>query len=335
MSTLREEEFENFLRRRISSMNGILIHGADQAAVSMMARRVVTALKSEAQQVDLAAAKAAPGGFLDQMLSLSMFGDRQILLVDGVDETSLKFFEPAFAQTRLTNFVLATADNLGKLSKLRAAAETASLFACLAVYEEDEAAARERVRKLLSAHNLFWGEGAEEAFFDTVGHDRTIVTCEVEKLSVYAMGQSEVSAGDVSAICGDVANFEVDELVDAVLGGDLEATDRIFTALGTEQQRFFPLFAIHLNRLQGFCVEMENGGSLDSVLRNARPPIFFKRKNAYAAQLRAFTLEDVLGVQESVQDTVLQSRKLGDLSGAITSRSLLAMARMCRLKRAG
>ena len=122
-------------------------------------------------------------------------------------------------------------------------------------------------------------------------------------------------------------------LVDAILAGDLESSDRIFAALGGDQKSFFPLFSLHLSRLQGFRVEMENGGTLDNVLRNARPPIFFKRKNALAAQLRALTLEDIIGIQETVQATVLQSRKLGDLAPAITSRALLAIARMCRLKR--
>ena len=184
MGTLREEEFEAFLKRRVSTMNGLLVHGADSGAVSMLARRVISGF-SDISQIDLTEAKSAPGGFMDQMLSLSLLGDRQLLFVEGADEASLKFLEPAFSQTSLSNFVLVTADNLNKSSKLRVAAEASNLFACLAIYEEDGAALRERVRKLLAADCLSWAPAGEELFFDSVGQQRTIVSSEIEKLVIY------------------------------------------------------------------------------------------------------------------------------------------------------
>ena len=332
MTVLREEDVAGFLKRRLAHSNGILVHGADAAAVSVLARSVGAALGGDIQTVDTSLAKSAPGGFMDQMLSLSLLGDRQILFVEGADDSTLKFLDAAFAEQRICNFVLVTAEALGKTSKLRVAAESAVLFASLAVYEEEQSVARVRVRKILEADNLLWAPTAEDEFFDTVGHERAVVTREVQKLALYARGQTQISAADVTAVCGDVASFEVDELIDAILGGDLESTDRIFIRLGADQQKFFPLFALHLNKLQGFRSEMENGATADSVARNAKPPIFFKRKNAILAQIRCLSLEDVINVQETLQAAILQSRKMADLSSPITSRALLAIARLCRSK---
>jgi len=333
MGTLREEEFETFLKRRLTSSNGLLIHGVDQAAVSLLARRVISTMKGEVTQIDFAAAKSAPGGFMDQMLSLSLLGDRQILFVEGADESCLKFLAPTLDLASSANFVLITADSLGKTSKLRAAAEAANLFSSLAIYDEENSVARERVRKLLDCEKLSWSAGAEELFFETVGHERAIVTSETEKLILYSLGQLQIGPEDVAAICGDVAEFELDELVDAILAGNLEVADRIYLALGSDQQRFFPLFSMHLNKLQSLRMDADATG-LDAALRNARPPIFFKRKNAFAAQLRALTLEDLVGIQETVHNAIFQSRKLGDLGDAILSRTILAIARLCRSKAA-
>ena len=334
MSTLRVEEYENFLKRRLSSINGLLIHGSDLATVSLLARRAVNALKGEVVQIDIAASKAAPGSFMDKMLSLSLLGDRQVLLVDDADDTCLKFLETAFMQTVVSNFILVTADSLGKASKLRVAAEAAPLIASLTFYGEDESAARERVQRLLAAQNLVWSAGALDAFFDAVGNERAIVTSEAEKLALYAYGHKQITVEDVAACCGDVADFDVDELVDAVLSGDLETSDRIYSSLGSEQQKFFPLFNLHLSKLQNMRIDIDNGAGLEGALRNARPPIFFKRKVAFAIQLRTLSLEDLVGIQEAVQAAILQSRKLGDLSEPIMGRSILAIARMCRAKTA-
>ena len=332
MSVLREEEFETFLKRRLAGSNGVLIHGGDASAVSMLARSVVKQMGGDTQIIDIPAAKAAPGGFMDHMLSLSLLGDRQVLQVDGADDTCLKFLDSALAHQQPCNFVLITSGVLTKSSKLRVAVESASLIASFAIYDEDEAVARTRVSTLLAKQGLIWGAGAEQAFFDTVGHERTIVTSEIEKLSLYSFGQQIISVEDIAAICGDVASFEVDELIDAVLSGNLETSDRIFASLGADQQKFFPLFALHLAKLQSFRSEMENGASSEAVLRNAKPPIFFKRKNAISNQLRGLSLADVVNIQESLQAAIFQSRKMADLSNAILGRALLAVARLCRTK---
>ena len=332
MTVLREEEFETFLKRRLAGSNGVLIHGADASAVSMLARAVVKQLNGDSQIIDIPAAKAAPGSFMDQMLSLSLLGGRQVLQVDGADDSCLKFLDSAITHQQSCNFVVITSDALVKSSKLRVAVESASLMSSLAIYDEDEVAARTRVVKLLASQSLSWGAGAEYAFFDTVGHERTIVTTEIEKLAVYSFGQHIISVEDIAAVCGDIASFEVDELIDAVLSGNLEASDRVFASLGADQQKFFPLFALHLAKLQSFRTEIENGASSETVLRNAKPPIFYKRKSAVVAQLRSLSLADVVNIQESSQAAILQSRRMADLSGAILSRALLATARLCRTK---
>jgi len=334
LAVLREDEFEGFLKRRSAAMNGILIHGNDEAAVSLLARQAAAAAGGAPQLTDAAAMKAAPGQFLDALLSLSMFGDRTVLLVEGADEHALKFLAPAFAHEQPANFAVITAAGLGKTSKLRAAAENARLFASLAVYEEDEERLKTRARAILAADNLRWAEGAEEAFFQAVGAERAIVKSEAEKLALYAHGKAEVTVADVAAICGDTAEFEADEVIDALLAGDMEGTDRMLAALGDNQRSLFPLLQLHLARLQNFHLEMEKGTNADGAVRNARPPVFFKRQRAIIGQLRRLSMADLVEIQDSVQQAVLASRRHADLAAAITSRALLSVARLCRSRTA-
>ncbi|MBG1233766.1 DNA polymerase III subunit delta [Aestuariivirga litoralis] len=332
MGVLREEEFEGFLKRRVSGANGILIHGADEAAVSLLGRQVIVALGGESQRVDISAAKDSPGSFADQFLSLSLLGDRQVLLVEPADDNGLKFLDAAINHPTTANFVVALGGNLSKSSKLRAACEAAPLFQSLVIYEEDEGRLRARIAKLLSAQGLSWGEDAEEEFFSTAGADRAIVTQEAEKLALYAHGQNEIPVADVQAICGNTAEFNADELIDGVLAGDLETVDRIDQSLSGELRSFFALFQLHLNKLQALRVEMERGMNADAAVRAAKPPIFFKRKPAIMNQLRILSLDDLVQIQTTILDASLQSRKFAALSEAINSRTLLSLARMCRSK---
>jgi len=334
VAQLREEDFDAFLKRRVGSVNGILIHGADEAAVSLLGAQVAKALGGETQRVDISGAKDSPGTFMDQFLSLSLLGDQQVLWVEPADDNCLKFLEPVINYGSTANFVIALAGNLSKSSKLRLAAESSDLFQSLVIYEEDEGRMRARIAKLIADQGLRWGEDAEEEFFSAAGSDRAIVTREAEKLALYCFGQAEITPADVQAICGNTAEFDTDELIDSILSGDLDSVDRITQSLGGELRSFFALFQLHLNKLQALRIDMERGMNADSAIRNAKPPIFFKRKSAYMNQLRILSLDDLVQIQNTVLDASLQARKFGELSEAINSRTLLSLARMCRSKSA-
>jgi DNA polymerase III subunit delta len=332
LAILREEEFDGFLTRRLSAMNGILIHGVDEAGVAQLARQVAKKLGGELQRVDVGASKTSPGTFMDQFLSLSLLGDRQVLVVDPADESCLKFLEPALAYGQPANFAILRADALGKTSKLRAACEASGLFASLAIYEEDEGKLRARIAKLLAADNLSWGEDAEDAFFAAVGGDRSVAAKEAEKLVLYCFGQRQVNVADVAAICGDTAEFDTDELIDAVLAGNLEAADRMIMSFGADTRSVFVLLQLHLSKLLSLRMDMERGMNADAAVRNAKPPIFFKRKNAIMDQLRILSLNDLIEIQDSIQATILLSRKNAALAETINNRALLSLARLCRSK---
>ncbi len=332
MTILREEDLADFLARRAQATNGLLVHGADEAALGLLGRQVIKQLGVEAQRIDVASCKSAPGQFLDRFLSLSMFGDRETLLVDDADEACLKFLEPAFQHSALANFVVILGSALGKTSKLRMAAEASALFGCLAVYEEDEARLHARIRKLLAAHGLSWGTDAEDQFYSAVGEDRALVTGEAEKLALFVHGQMEISVEDVSAICGNTLKFDADALTDAILGGDLEKTDHISADMGQELRGFFPLFNLHIAKLQGLALDMERGANADMAVRNAKPPIFFKRKPAFIDQLKQLSLQKLIDIQIAIQESTLLARKNADLADSINNRSLLAIARQCRAR---
>lgn len=329
---LREDEFEIFLKRRLSTSNGLLIHGNDASGVAQVGRQVAIQLRADVQRMEIAECKSSPGAFMDQFLSLSLLGERQILLVEPADDGCLKFIEPVLTYGKPANFVVMLASALGKTSKLRIACEAASHCTALALYEEDKAKLRGRLNGILSVAGLVWGEGAEEDFYSAVGEDRAITMRELEKLSLFANGKKQVTSDDIAAVCGDTAEYDADALIDAVLAGNLEDVDRMMQGLGADARSIFVFLQLHVTRLLALRMEMQRGVNADTALRNAKPPIFFKRKPAMMKQLRNLELEDLLVIQEHIQAATLQARKLASLSESINARALLTITRLCRAK---
>lgn len=337
MAALKEEEFDAFLKRRLSSYSSLLIHGDDEAAVSSMGAQAIAGFArgnstaSIVDEIDASACKKAPGVFSDALYSMSLLGDRRLLVLEQVDDSCISFLAPLFDQKPGGNFVLLKAQGLKRDSRLRAALESGPYSASVAVFPDDRETASARARALLLGAGLGWGESAETAFFDLVGFERSIVGQELAKLMLYCHGAKIVETEDVAAICGDLAEDSLDDVVDAMLSGDLPSMDRnLADATGRDAKAVLPLLSLHLSRLVTLKSAMSDGHNADHAVRSARPPIFFKRRSAVVSQLNRLSLEDLAKLQTSVQTLSLRSRQLGEISSISTARSLLSLARNLR-----
>ena len=336
MTVLREEGLEHFLKKQVREMNGLLIHGNDSASISSFGRQLVRAISGpsgEAERFNLKTLKDGVIQLEDEFFSLSLLGDRRVLWIDDADDSLLKFLPKIIETNKPANFVFVAAEALSKSSKLRQAVEASPGLASLALYEEGLDSIRERLGVLASKSQLVWSEGALDLFIEIVGVERSIVSQEFEKLALYNYEQNSISIDDVLAVCGDTATHSADALIDAMLAGDMETVDRVATALDSETTglRVILIAALsHLTRLQDFAAMMERGTSADMAVRNAKPPIFFKRQSTFVNQLKKFDSDQLMKIQQGIAAAIFQSRKYSDLGDQVTSRALLSVARLAR-----
>ena len=106
--------------------------------------------------------------------------------------------------------------------------------------------------------------------------------------------------------------------------------DRLFHDLvrsGQDSGRL--LGAVHQQamRLQEFRTAIDRGAQAEQVLKQARPPVFFKRQRAIQAQLRAWSLSDLVTAGSTLGANVLAARRNAALAEAIAGRCLLSLAR--------
>jgi DNA polymerase III subunit delta len=338
MVAIRENDLAEFLKKKSSGSNGLLLFGNDASAISTAVRQIVAAFSGgeEALRLDVADLKADPAALDDGFRSMSLLGDRRLIVVEDVAETSLALVQPIISASGLGNFVVLVADSLKRDSKLKATVETSPLFASVAFYEETGGALVQRAQTILRKHGMTFESGAAERFVDLCGSDRSVVTTEADKLSLFCWPLKNISISDVEAACGDQAEFEADQLIMVVLDGDLESTDRMFTSMceSGDQKSILIMLQMHLARLEHVSAGLARGADMASACRAARPPLFDKQQAAAGRHLKVFSGDDLGRAQVSVQHAILQSRQLGDLGDAVTGRCLLSVARMARQFRA-
>lgn len=333
MTVVREADLGDALRRRGNAAHTLMVYGSEEARVSAVVDQALKLLAKpeDVTRLQVSSLRSDPALLDDALRSQSFLGGRQVVLVDDVTDQHLKLFEPYLQADAGNNFLVLSAGSLSKSSVLRSLCEASERVFVTPIYEDRPADILELVESFLRRNSLAFAEEADERFMALCGTDRLLALNEAEKLVLYCHGQSQVTAADVVACCGDQASFGLDGVIDAALAGDSMAADRMLHALDDSEWRsLLPILAAHVARLASLRVDADRLGGIEAALRSARPPVFFARKSAMTQQLKAFDSDALIRAQVAVEHTVEQSRKLADLAPEMISRLLMSVAAEAR-----
>lgn len=336
MTAVRPAGLESFLRKPDPAIAAILIYGEEPDAVRDLARRAVRAFAGSADDPFAVTALADqdlgsdPARLADEVQSVSLFGGRRAISVRPAGEGFLKAAAPLLSGGIRGNLVVAEAGTLGKSSQLRAQFEKSPHALIVPLYEAEPGELAQIVDGVLGDAGLHIGPDAVSRLLELSGSARGLVRREAEKLALYCLGQPRVSLADVEAVCGNDTGASPDDLADSVFSGEAEAADRLFHDLvrgGDDPGRL--LSAVHQQalRLQDFRLAIDRGAPAEQVLRQARPPVFFKRQGLVQTQLRMWSLADLVFAGATLGAGVAAARRTAVLAGPIANRCLLSLAR--------
>jgi DNA polymerase-3 subunit delta len=342
MTAIKQAGLDSFLRKPDPAVGALLIYGEEPDAVRELASRAVRKVAGSLDdpftvttllEQDLA---SDPARLVDEVQSISMFGGQKAIWVKGAGEAFLKAVLPVLEGKAGGNLVVAESGTLAKSSQLRAMFEKSPHALVLPLYEAEPGEIAQMVEQILARDSLRIGPDALARFMALAGTSRGLVRREAEKLALYCLGNERVSLEDVEAVCGNDTGATADELADSVFGGDVEEADRLFHELlrsGQDAGRL--LGAVHQQalRLQEFRVAIDRGAHAAQILKQARPPVFFKRQPAVQAQLRAWSVSDLVTAGSTLNANVLAARHNAALAEAIAGRCLLSLARKARALR--
>ncbi len=339
MTAIREDQLTSILAQRLPKLNGLLIYGDDQSAADGYAAKVAamiadTSATSEMSlRLEFSQLTSDPARLLDEFHAQSLLGDRRAIVVSGVGEAALKAVQPLLASDIVGNFVVLIAGNLTKSSNLRSAVEKASRFLAMPLYEARQQDLDASFSGVMTRHGLSLEDGARTQFFDLVGNERMIVVQEAEKLALFALGKKSVSREDVTAACGAVSEMGTTELIDDVLGGNVNAIEAVSAATGPEANALpncLPLLSYHLAQLLVLQRDCTSGKSAATSIAAARPPIHFSRRRSCELQLKLLNASTIERFQLAVENLIFASRTTPNLSTSIVGRGLLAIAHEVR-----
>lgn len=190
-----------------------------------------------------------------------------------------------------SGYLIVEAGDLGSTAELVKAFDKAKRAAVIAFYEETETERAQFARGLAKELAVAFEPGAEGAFLAALPSDRGLARQEIEKLALFAHGMERpVSADDLSQLMVDETESALDAASLAAAQGRanhaVEALARIDALSGVSALR---ALLRRLHQLREARALIDDGMSPSDAVAKLRPPVFWKERDAVAAQARLWT----------------------------------------------
>lgn len=339
MAQKKANEVDGWLARPDGAITIVLLYGPDRGLVSERAKLFAakTGLPPDdpfsVMRLDAAEVEQQPGRLVDEARTVPMFSDRRLVWVRnaGAGKAFAEDIKALAADPPRDAIILVEAGDLKKGAALRTVVEGAFAAIALPCYADEAKGIDGVIDEELQKAGLTITMEARQALRRSLGGDRMASRGEVEKLVLFAAGKDQITLEDVDLSIGDVAGLSVDEVIDSVLEGRLDAFETAFARLvASGNNQLYPMLAAAMRQFQGLHAMRGNmdakGLSASAAVAGARPPIFFSRRKTVENALQRWNAEGAARVLERLQNAVLQTRRRPELAEAIARHTLLAVA---------
>src|SRR5262245_18095505 len=339
MTAIKTNQAASFLAALDKRTPPILVFGPDAGLVAERARSAAERLAAcetpagEIVRLDDGDLENDPGRLYVELQTVPMFGGRQIVRAAAGRRVTAALLKPLIEEGPLAGSLIVEAGNLKTDDALRALFEKSAKAVAIACYSDAPQDLDGIIREVLHANGLEISGDARQLLLGRLGADRALSRAEVEKLALYVHGRRRIEAEDVDAVIGDAAELAMDRILTAAASGQsasaMAECDRIVAA-GESPQAVIAVAQRYFHRLHRVRTAIDGGASFDEAARQLRPPLHFKQRSAFEAQVRTWSVSRLnlaLGAMAAAAKT---ARLTPLLEAAVMERVLLQVAQLAR-----
>jgi DNA polymerase-3 subunit delta len=276
-----------------------------------------------------------PERLVEEAHTVALFGGRLAILVKaGSRNFSAAVERVVAAPPGIDCRIIIEAGDLKRGAPLRTLCERAPIVAALPCYQDSARDLSRLIDEEMRRAGMAITPNAKVLLTSLIGGDRRASRSEIEKLTVYALGENSIDVPDVMAVVADATVAAVDSLIDAAFAGwasDVEINFGKVQSSGVSASTIAAAFVRQTSALHMLRLAVESGTSIDDLLRRT-PAIHFSRVKAVRAALETWTASRLERLIAQLGETSLEVRKNSKLAYPIIQRALISTVTAARRK---
>jgi DNA polymerase-3 subunit delta len=337
MVAIKAHQAQSYLNSPGPKVPAVLFYGTDAGLISERATKLAALIAArdsgEIIRLDDADLDHDPDRLAVELQTIPMFGGSKVVRATAGRRITAAALQPLLDGGTLAATLIVEAGNLKPTDTMRVLFEKSAQAAAVACYADEARDIEGLIGETLKAHGLAITSDAREMLVARMGADRAMSRGEIEKLALYATGKAEVDAADVEAIVGDASELAIDRTLNAAASGDAGRAVTEFAravAAGESPQGVIIALQRYLQRLHRIRTELDAGASFEDVIRQQRPPVHFKQKDAIGLQCRMWSSPRLVRALARAAEAAKAARLTSALEEAITEELLIALAGAAR-----
>ena len=339
MVAVKAHQAQAFLSSPDPRLRAVLFFGSDAGLAGERAQAFAkaAALRSdppgELIRLDEADLDGDPDRLAVELGTVPMFGGPKVVRATAGRRLNAAVLKPLIEGGALEGMLVVEAGNLKPDEPLRALFEKSPVAAAVACYSDGAQDLETLIREMTREARVTISADARQALIGRLGADRALSRGEIEKLLLYAGPGADIGVEDVEAVVGDVSELALERITSAAASGEVQravAECGRAVASGESPQAIIAATQRHFQRLHRVRSAVDRGGSVEDALRQMRPPLHFKQKDAFAAQCRIWTTPRLTEALKRISGAAKAARLAGTLDEAMAERRGLGRAMMVR-----
>ncbi|QNT78105.1 DNA polymerase III subunit delta [Entomobacter blattae] len=272
------------------TLRAILLYGEDRGLIRERAKTLVQAiLQQEDDPFRLAILeKETHSRLLEEFSALSLIGGQRVVWVRDTADTLTPTIKQALAINNETLLIL-EGPGLNTKTKLKALLEANPIGGCIGCYPSEGKTLERTVQDMLTEQGLHCSEEGVAWLIHNLSADQASLRHEIEKLTLYAGMEKKLTLQDIQACIEPSSTLSLEEaLFSATAANRSQADTAIEKALeeGTQPVAIARATLNHFQRLLKVKLAIEEGEPYPTAIAQLRPPVFFKRNEAFAQAIR-------------------------------------------------
>ena len=255
--------------------------------------------------------------FFNLLFSKSFFESEKIILVKDVSDKMFDVIND-IKRKGLEGVILILETNvLEKKSKIRNLFEKEKDLICVPFYPDEFRNLNYIAQNFLKNKNLKISQESINLIIERSNGSRNHLKKELEKIYNYALNKKEIGFSEILKLTNLGKNYNISELVEMCLVKNHNKLSKIINENNFSNDDTILIirtFLLKAKRLLKLSKNLEKEKSLETVISNYKPPIFWKDKEIVKQQLKLWKKESLKKLIYEVNLTELQIKKNISLS---------------------
>jgi len=286
------KEFQ-FDKINLNTHNFYLLYGKNEGLKKKIISKIASKNENiEIQKLDEKQILENEELFINEIFSSSLFSNKKIIIINQATDKILNNIESIYYKKINGLIIIIKSDNLEKKSKLRSFFEKQKELICVPFYPDTIQTLSLLANKFFREKKISMSQSNINLIINKCNGDREFLENELSKIELFLYKKKNIEPYELSKLINLIENHSISELVDSCLINNSKKVSIILNENNFNNEECIIIIRTFLAKTKKVLKLANNyakNNNLEITVSEAKPPIFWKEKDAVKLQLQKWT----------------------------------------------